>query len=65
LLLVLGPAGAVTPLGWCSLAAAGALAGAAALLGARRPRLPFAAAIAIAAIDVGTLTLHAGSVSTR
>lgn len=65
LLLVLAPPGAVTPLGWCCLAAAVTLSTAGVVAGGRRPRVPFAAAIVIAGIDVAVLASHAGVVAVR
>ncbi|MCG5214966.1 UbiA family prenyltransferase [Streptosporangium soli] len=51
-LLVFGPEGPVAPARWAALAAAVLLSGAGLLLGRRRPRAPFAAAVAVAAVDV-------------
>ncbi|MEU8250621.1 UbiA family prenyltransferase [Nonomuraea sp. NPDC048916] len=54
-LLVLAPPGGPGPAGWLALAAAAALAGIGLLLHRRFPRAPFAAAIAVAAVDVALL----------
>ncbi|WP_307845606.1 UbiA family prenyltransferase [Planomonospora sp. ID67723] len=51
-LLVLAPDGSPGAAGWAALAAACAFAAAGPLLGGRSPRAPFAAAIAVAAVDV-------------
>ncbi|MBB2915276.1 4-hydroxybenzoate polyprenyltransferase [Streptosporangium becharense] len=51
-LLVLGPGGSPGAGGWAALAAAGGLTAAGLVLGGRSPRVPFAAAVAVAAVDV-------------
>nr|WP_260407920.1 UbiA family prenyltransferase [Planomonospora venezuelensis] len=51
-LLVLAPDGPPGAAGWAALAAACVFAGAGVLLGGRSPRIPFAAAIAVAAVGV-------------
>jgi 4-hydroxybenzoate polyprenyltransferase len=51
-LLVFGPPGAVDAPRWAGLAVVLVLAGAGLLLGGRSPRVPFAAAVAIAGVDV-------------
>jgi 4-hydroxybenzoate polyprenyltransferase len=54
-LLVLGPDGRPGVAGWAALGAAAALAGTGLLLHRRSPRVPFLAAIAVAAVDVALL----------
>jgi 4-hydroxybenzoate polyprenyltransferase len=54
-LLVLGPAGRPGALAWTALVVAAALAAGGPLVGARLPRVPFATAIAVAAVDVALL----------
>jgi 4-hydroxybenzoate polyprenyltransferase len=51
-LLVFGPPGSPGAASWAALAAAVALTGAGLLAGGRSPRVPFAATIAVAAVDV-------------
>jgi hypothetical protein len=59
-LLAFGRPGPVRTVGWAGLSAAGTLTAAGWLLGRRSPRLPFATAIAVAAVDVALL-VHSGS----
>lgn len=59
-LLVFGRPGPVRTVGWAGLSAAGTLTAAGWLLGGRSPRVPFATAIAVAAVDVALL-VHSGS----
>ncbi|MFI6508845.1 UbiA family prenyltransferase [Streptosporangium sp. NPDC050855] len=54
-LLVLGPGGSPGPGGWAALAVAGAFTAGGLALGRGSPRVPFAAAIAVAAVDVALL----------
>lgn len=51
-LLVFGPPGPAGPGGWAALTGATALAGAGLLLGGRSPKVPFVAAVAVAAVAV-------------
>ncbi|MEV0592809.1 UbiA family prenyltransferase [Nonomuraea cavernae] len=63
-LLVLAPPGGPGTAGWLALAAAAALSGAGLLLHGRFPRAPFAAAIAVAAVDVALLLGNGAALTT-
>ncbi|GAA2088936.1 UbiA family prenyltransferase [Actinomadura alba] len=64
-LLVLGPSGSPGVASWVALAVAGALTAAGLALGGRSPRLPFAATIAVAAVDVVLLLARGTEITAR
>lgn len=62
-LLVFGPPGPPGTAGWAALTVAGTFAAAGSLLGGRSPRIPFAAAVAVAAADVVLLLTRATAIT--
>jgi 4-hydroxybenzoate polyprenyltransferase len=62
-LLVFGPPGPPGVVGWAALAAVAVLGAAGPLLGRRSPRIPFMAAVVVAAVDVALLLGHGGRIT--